>query len=365
MRASTEKEVSGLLINRCMTSAVKRCQFPRKSNTMKGVFAMLLLIVAASCQDKQPAYKAKLDVKTEPCDLAFDRYEDVLFNLDTADFQQELMRIQDRYRVFLSGDLNDLDAVKYLKDFATAPFSLSLYDKVKTAFPDLSQVEPMVEDVLAHFRFYYPEIPLPTKAFTCITGIHPDEPSVQVIDGQLVISLDWYLNGDEVYDLIGMPKYISARTLVATLAKDVAKALYINYLHEWRKQGQVIDEMMHCGRQYFFVEAMCPALPDSVLLGYTTEQWRWAVANEGQVWADMVGSKRLYDAGLDAYMMFFGDGPFTQAYSHDAPARLGEFFGLNIIRAYASTHDDFDLKQLMRRKDLQDIFQDSGYKPKK
>ena len=64
-------------------------------------------------------------------------------------------------------------------------------------------------------------------------------------------------------------------------------------------------------------------------------------------------------------MMFFGDGPFTQAYSNDAPSRLGEFFGLNIVRAYVSNHDDFDLKQFMERKDLQNIFQDSGYKPKK
>ena len=87
--------------------------------------------------------------------------------------------------------------------------------------------------------------------------------------------------------------------------------------------------------------------------------------NEGQVWADIVGSKRLYDASLDVYMMFFGDGPFTQAYSNDAPSRLGEFFGLNIIRAYASNHGDFNLKEFMKRKDLQNIFQDSGYKPKK
>ena len=88
------------------------------------------------------------------------------------------------------------------------------------------------------------------------------------------------------------------------------------------------------------------------------------VENEGRVWADMVGNKRLYDSSLDAYMMFFGDGPFTQAYSNDAPARLGEFFGLNIIRAYASNHD-IDLVELMQRQDLQDLFQDSGYKPRK
>lgn len=324
----------------------------------------LFLFMLASCQEKEAAYKSKLNVKTEPYDLEFERYEDILFHLDTADFQQELTRIQDRYRVFLSGDLNNRDAVKYLKDFAIDPFSISLYNKVKTVFPDLKKVEPMVENVFAHFHHYYPDIELPKKVYTCVTGVNIDVPPVQIIDNQMVISLDWYLHGDAVYDQIGMPRYRQVRTLEATLAKDVAKELYMNYIYEWRKQGQVIDEMVYCGRLNFFIEAMCPAMADSTLLGYSAEQWRWAIENEGQVWADIVGNKRLYDSGLDAYIMFFGDGPFTQAYSNEAPARLGEFFGLNIVRNYASNHD-FDLTQMMQRKDLQDLFLASEYKPKK
>ena len=317
-----------------------------------------------SCQEQEPAYRSKLDIKTEPYDLEFDRYEKVLFNLDTADFQQKLMKIQDRYRVFLSGDLNNPEAVQYLKDFATDPFCIRLYQKVETTFPDLKEVEPMVEEVFAHFHYYYPDIALPKKAFTCITGVHPDEPPVQIINDQLVISLDWYLNDEETYDQIGMPRYMSLRRKVPTLAKEVAEQLYMYYLYEWRKQGQIVGEMVFFGRRNFFVEAMCPELPDSILLGYSSDQWQWALENEGQVWADIVGNKRLYEAGLDAYMMYFGDGPFTQAYSNDAPSRLGEFFGLNIVRSFAS-NNDYDLVEMMKRKDLQNIFQDSGYKPKK
>ena len=152
---------------------------------------------------------------------------------------------------------------------------------------------------------------------------------------------------------------------VATLVKDVANRLYMDYLYEWRKQGQVVGEMVFYGRLNFFIEAMCPDIKDNILLGYSEDQWRWAVENEGQLWADIVGSKKLYDAGLDSYMMFFGDGPFTQVYGNESPSRLGEFFGLNIIRSYVANHDDLNLQQFLQRKDLQNIFQDSGYKPKK
>ena len=324
----------------------------------------LCLFLMAACQKQEPAYKAKLNVKPEAYDLEFDRYEEVLFNLDTADFQQELKRIQDRYKVFIGGDLNNPQAVQYLKDFATDPFSITLYDKVMTTFPDLKEVEPVVEDVMAHFHYYYPDISLPPKAFTCITGVRPDEPPVQIIADNLVISLDWYLNGDVLYDQIGMPRYMVVRTHKATLAKDVALCLYMYYLYEQRKQGQIISEMVFYGRRNFFVEAMCPTMADSVVLGYSSSQWQWAVENEGAVWADIVGNRRLYEAGLDTYMMFFGDGPFTQAYSNDAPSRLGEFFGLNITRSYFS-NNEVSLQDLMQRKDLQNIFQDSGYKPKK
>ena len=329
------------------------------------LIAALVLMFLAACQPKEAAYKSKLNIKPEPYELEFDRYEDVLFNLDTTNFQLELMKIQARYRVFLSGDLNNPDAVKYLKDFAIDPFCVNLYNKVKNTFPDLNEVEPMLENVFAHFHYYYPDIQLPKKVFTCVTGINYDVPPVQIIDDVMVISLDWYLNGDEVYDQIGMPKYFQVRTNIATLAKDVANRLYMYYLYETRRQGNILNEMVFYGRLNFFIEAMCPTMADSVLLGYSEKQWRWAVENEGQVWADIVGSRRLYDAGLDAYMMYFGDGPFTQAYSNNAPSHLGEFFGLNIVRAYASTHEEFDLQQFMQRKDLQDIFQDSGYKPKK
>ena len=334
-----------------------------KMNKIASLLALCLVL--ASCQPKQPDYKQKIDIKPEPYALDFERYEDVLFSLDTADFQHELMAIQDHYRVFLSGDLNNLDAVKYLKDFATDPYCIGLYHKVKTAFPNLNTVKPMVEDVFAHFHHYYPDIEIPTTVFTCITGISADEPPVQIIDNKLVISLDWYLDGDETYDQIGMPRYLSQRTHVATLAKDVANRLYMYYLYEWRKQGQVVNEMVFYGRMNFFIEAMCPNIKDAVLLGYSEDQLRWAEENEGEMWADIVGNRRLYDAGLDAYMMYFGDGPYTQAYSNESPSRLGEFFGLHIVRSYVATLDDFNLQQFMKRKDLQNIFQNSGYKPRK
>ena len=67
----------------------------------KTLTLLSLALIMAACQEEVPAYKAKLDINPEPVDLEFDRYEEVLFNLDTADFQNELMKIQDRYRNYV------------------------------------------------------------------------------------------------------------------------------------------------------------------------------------------------------------------------------------------------------------------------
>ena len=328
------------------------------------LFFACVSFMVFGCKQNDNNYKSKLEVKVEPVNVTFNRYEEVLFNLDTVDFQSSLMAVQDQYQVFLGGDLTNPNAVKYLKDFATDPYCIGLYQKVKNAFPDLNEVKNTVEGVFSHFHYYFPEIQLPEKAYTCITGINADEPAVQILDNNLVISLDWYLDYDEIYDQTGMPKYIQHRTRKANLACDVAEQIYLAYLYQWRKQGNVMNEMVYSGRMNFFMEALCPDLTDDILFSWSPEQLAWAVENEGMVWADIVGQKRLYETGLDSYLMYFGDGPFTQAYGNDAPSRLGEYFGTQIIRSYFASHD-VSLRQLIDNNDLQGIFQDSGYKPMK
>ena len=77
-----------------------------------------LMLTMIGCGHDEMAYKEKLKVKTGPDpELTFVRYEDVLFNLDTARFQQELIGIQDDFKPFLDGDLTNPLAIKYLKDF--------------------------------------------------------------------------------------------------------------------------------------------------------------------------------------------------------------------------------------------------------
>ena len=89
------------------------------------ISVVCLMALFAGCGNDQPDYKKKLNVNVGPMpEIEFSRYEDVLFGIDTADFQQELKAIQNDFPLFLDGDLENPDAVRYIKDFATDPIQL-------------------------------------------------------------------------------------------------------------------------------------------------------------------------------------------------------------------------------------------------
>lgn len=330
-----------------------------------GCLTLLVSLFLSACGPKTPTYKKKLLVNTKSTEgLVFDRYEDVLFHLDTANFQEGLKSIQQQYLPFLDGNLDNPEAVRYLKSFAVDPFIVNLYQKVKQAFPDLHEVSAIVNEVYSHFHHYYPDTPLPTHVYTCVSGVDPDMPPLFFAGDALVISLDWYLNGDMVYEQMGMPQYRARRTMVESLAKDLGQLLYDTYLDKDVKHGSLLEEMVAVGRADYFIEAMCPEIADSVLLGYSASQMDWAEYNEGNLWADMVGNQCLYSTDLEVYRTFLSDGPFTNEYSHEAPPRLGEFVGLHIVRSFMDVHE-ISLQELMQISDLQELFLDSYYKPKK
>ena len=328
--------------------------------------ALLVAVTFPGCGPDVPAYKKKLLVDVEPSKetLVFDRYEEVLFHLDTAGFQEALKSVQEDYRPFLDGDLDNPEAVRYLKSFAVDPFVVGLYRKVEQVFPDLDGVSDIVHGVYDHFHHYYPDIQLPTHIYTCVSGVDPDVPAVFFAGDALVISLDWYLNGDEAYEQIGMPLYRARRTMVESLAKDLGRLIYETCLDPGAKYGSLLEEMVAVGWEDYFIEAMCPLMADSILLGYSSSQMRWIEVNEDNLWADMVGNQYLYSTDLEVYRTFLSDGPFTNEYSHEAPPHLGEFVGLQIVRSFMDSHET-TLQELMQTKDLQELFLDSRYKPKK
>lgn len=331
---------------------------------MKKVLLIALAFVLSSCV-KTKTYKDKLQVhheSLEPQEIVVKKYNEALFSIDTADFAEGLKSIKDDYMVFLGGDLDNADAVAYLKAFAVDTFCIRLNDLVEKKFSDDKALRKEIKSVYQRMNYYYPGIMIPETYFY-VSGVDYEIPAIMIQPDAVLISLDYYLgNDDGIYDYIGMPRYRSLRCQPSYITRDLAQAFYDNMYARRAAKKDVLSEMINVGKQLYFIEAMNPALPDSVLFGYSSQQTQWAQQYEGDVWAAIVGNNMLYANDMMAFRNFFGDAPFTQAFSRESAPRLGEYIGLQIIRSYM-THNDVSLQELMKNNDLQQIFQNSQYKP--
>lgn len=332
---------------------------------MRKILFVLLAIIFVSCSNST-GYKKKIDVNCsdrEPQELVIKQYNKALFGLDTANFAEEILSLNEEFPELIPSNLDE-EQIKYLKLFATDTFCLRINKMVEQTFPDVSVFEDDVKSVYQHLNYYFPEIPiLPT--YTYVSGIDMASGPVMIAGNYVMISLDYYLgNKDLIYDYVGMPRFMSVRCKPENMKRDLAQALYFKYLHQNIITKDVLLEMIERGKMYYFIEAMTPSVADSTLLGYSAKQMKWADDNEGQVWASVVGNKMLYSNNLETKRMLFNEGPFTAAFSEDAPARLGDFLGLQIVRSFMSSND-VTLTNLLNISDEQEIFQMSQYKPSK
>lgn len=331
----------------------------------KTVFLLLLVSFFVGCNNEKAPYKKGLCIKVEPLQIEVMRYDKAFFEADTADFANAMKELSADYAPFFrGGDLNDPEALRYLRDFAIDPFARILYQKMQEKYPTDESVAMLLEKVMARINHYYPDKKLNGKVYTCVWGLDLYNPPVHFDNGDIIISLDYYLDNDEVYPRVGIPQYRSLRTYSDFMARDLAFGYYNAYLRNDSEQGSLLDEMVKEGKMLFFAEAVNPEMPDTVLMGYTAKQLEWLKEAEGDIWRDIVGKSYLYSSQRELFMMMLNDGPFTQQYSYDAPSRIGEYIGLQIIRSYMS-RNNVSLQELIANNDLQGIFNESGYRPKR
>lgn len=322
-----------------------------------------LLTAISSCRFGK---KSRLDVDVSACEprnLVLHRYDKALFSLDTADFGESLKSLRNEFLPFLDTDLDNPDIVRFFRNFVTDTFVEHIYGKVAERFDDDLRLNDEIKSVYRHFNYYFPQEKIP-DTYLYVSGLDLGSAPVMLMSENVLISLDFYLGAnDVVYDRIGLPRYVSMRFTPPYIRRDVAEALVNKVFTHNQAYKDLLTEVVNSGKKMYLIKAMCPDMPDSIVLRYKSSQMDWISHNERDVWAAVVGNEMLYSNNGDIRRRFFADGPFTQAFSDEAPARLGEFFGLQIVRSYME-NNDVTLPELLSDEDNYAIFQKSKYKPR-
>jgi len=111
---------------------------------------------------------------------------------------------------------------------------------------------------------------------------------------------------------------------------------------------------------------MIPFKSDAEKIGYTKSQLEWAEINENMIWTYFVEKELIFKTDSRLVNRFIAPAPYSKFYlqlDNESPARLGQYMGWQIVRAYANrTGEDF---KTILKTDAETIFNKSKYKPKK
>ena len=324
--------------------------------------AIIILPLFTTCSSN--GKKAREISRVEMEKVHIKRYEQSLFNLDTAKMQQELMQLQEKFLPFLMADLNDPRNIDQLKEFVSDPEILEIYAHTMVTYADLGFLENELTKAFKHIKFYFPDWEQPV-VYSYVSGLYYEVP-VKYTGQELIIALDMYLGeGFEMYRKIGIPVYrvkrMTSNFILADCIDEIIRSVFVTET----LPNHLLDKMVKEGRILYLSDLFLPKLNDEYKIGFTKEQLRWCRQNESRMWAYFIENELLYTSDPMIINRFVSDGPFTAAFQNESPARAALWVGWQIVRAYMANNQHVTPAALIQNSNSVEVLRTSGYKPRR
>lgn len=230
-----------------------------------------------------------------------------------------------------------------LAAYAAQPSIAYHLEAVDSAFADLSWLESKL---------------WPSHRYYAI--ISPFNQSVITVDSLVFIGLNHYLGED--YSAYGyFPDFVRKRKVKARILPDVAEAI-VRAENPFEPSGTfptAIERMVYEGAVAQKVMEMT-GLPEREVLGYDTDEYSWAKANEAQAWSELTRRRLLFSTDPDVARQLTALSPATTILTPDAPGAYGRYIGLQIVKAYLDSHPGVNFLT-DRLYNSPSLLQDSGY----
>ena len=304
--------------------------------------------------------------------VKIERLERDMFSMPSDSVNQYTRRMQKKYGKFytdfVTGFLNDggiMDSTYAagLKRFISDRDMRDTYDSCEKIYPDLSFLETGLSDAFQHFRYYFPDKPLPT-VLTVMSGY---DYGIIYYDSTLGISLERYLGRNNLlYTYAQIPHYKVQYMTKEYMECDAVYGWLESIFRPNEDKNDMLAEIVHEGKIMYALDAMQPKVNDTIKIHYTSKQMQWCKENEFNMWAYIIREKLLYSTDQSSIAKLMDDGPFTPYFNHDlSPSKTGFWLGWRIVRTYMKNNKDVTIPQLMAEKSADKILRESGYKPTK
>lgn len=242
------------------------------------------------------------------------------------------------------------------------PLQKELLEAVSTTFSDFDLIQDSISHLYGHLSHYFPAQSIPELYTLTNEVVH--QYRVITTDSMWLVALDNYLGpSHEFYK--SFPSYIRSEKDSKYMLLDLAASLAKNFTPR-PKQPYFISKIVYEGKKLLLQELFWPHANEAQQLHYTTTQYEWASENEDQIWRYFMDNELLYSTQTDLEYRFLYPAPFTKfnlSLDKESPPRLGQFIGLQIVKAHYEKYGE-DLQKVLRT-DAVTILKEAAYKPKK
>jgi hypothetical protein len=328
------------------------------------VVFLLFVIIFSSCRNtvqEECVYAPSTEGIT--VDLQFESQEDALPAITS---KQDLVNFFSRNTAMRDYFFNrqaypsDSAFINELYNRFSNPHLDTLLMETKAVFGNGAQLKDELTVAFTNLKSYYPDFQTP-RVQTVITGLESD---MFVSDSLIIIGLDYYL-GKNARFRPNMYEYMLRRYDKNFIVPSIMLLYGIDgrYNETDLADRTVLADMISYGKAYYFAKHMMPCVPDSVFIGYTAQEIASARANQDLIWKKLVEDEAFYSTSQQMKQRYIAERPKTFEIGDQAPGRIGTWVGWQIFNKYAERNADLTLPQLMRVKDVKEIFTEAKYRP--
>jgi len=301
--------------------------------------------------------------------VSVERFDQDLFSGDPAHIDSLVSVLQQHYgsffdlftrRIIAIGDTGTPGFKPRLQSFITNYDNFAAYRKVQQLYPGMGKLENRLSEAFRQYVRYFPDKKVP-RVVAFVSGFNF---SVVSDSGLLGIGLDKYLGPEEeYYSRYGIYNYLRVNMHADKIPSDCMRLWAETEFAYNDSVNNLLTRMVYEGKIMYFVKAMLPEDPDSLLWGFSGPQMQFCTQNEKQMWTSLVEYKQLFLTDrftIDKYTL---EGPFTSGFSPESPGRAAIWIGYKIVEKYMKRNHELSLQDLMMEDDCQKILTLSGYNP--
>lgn len=332
---------------------------------IKWGFVLFLLLGTLSCSKKERP--PKVDHISVQVDItAF--YED-LFSFSFDSLEEYLPFLEEKYGDYFvkyctgvigTGHPAEKGFIENMKTFLSYAPNQEVLDSVRLVFGEAEWLKEELIQGFKYHKYYFPESKEP-HIYLHISGFNQ---SVVADSSWLSVSVEKYLGADCLfYEWLSIPVYLRRGMIPKKVVPDIFKAMAMSDYPYDVSPDHLLNQMVYQGKILYYVNQMNPFLEDTLLFNYSHDQLKWVRKNEANMWATMVEKKHLFSTNRMTIQRYVGDSPFTYFFGQDSPGQTGHYLGYRIVQSFMKKHTEVALSDLMKMKDGQELFTQSGYRP--